>query len=73
MDREVAAKRSDVVIKNKKEKICILIHVTTPAEENITNKEAENKLIQEFTYRDKTNVEIEMYGCTSNRWCQWNN
>ena len=71
-DREIAAKRPVVVIKNKKEKICILIHVTTPAEENATKKEAEKKLIREFMYRDTTNVELKMYGCTSNRWSQWN-
>jgi hypothetical protein len=28
--------------------------------------------IQEFMYRDKTNVEPEMYDCTSNIWSQWN-
>jgi len=28
--------------------------------------------IQEFVYRDKTNVEPEMYDCTSNNWSHWN-
>ena len=28
--------------------------------------------IQEFIYRDKTNVEPEMYDCTSNNWSHWN-
>jgi len=28
--------------------------------------------IQEFMYRDTTNVEPEMYGCTSNNWSHWN-
>jgi hypothetical protein len=28
--------------------------------------------IQEFTYRDKTNVEPEMYDYTSNNWSHWN-
>ena len=28
--------------------------------------------IQEFMYRDKTNVEPEMYDCTSNNWSHWN-
>jgi hypothetical protein len=23
-------------------------------------------------YTDTTNVELEMYGCTNNRWSQWN-
>jgi len=28
--------------------------------------------IQEFMYRDTTNVELEMYNCTSNNWSHWN-
>ena len=28
--------------------------------------------IQEFVYRDATNVEPEMYECTSNNWSHWN-
>ena len=28
--------------------------------------------IQEFMYRDTTNVELEMYDCTSNNWSNWN-
>ena len=28
--------------------------------------------IQEFMYRDKTNVEPEMYDYTSNNWSHWN-
>ena len=28
--------------------------------------------IQEFVYRDATNVEPEMYDCTSNNWSHWN-
>ena len=28
--------------------------------------------IQEFVYRNKTNVEPEMYEYTSNNWCHWN-
>jgi len=35
-----------------------------------------NKVIivkmQGFLYRDTTNVEPEMYGCTSNNWSHWN-
>jgi len=27
---------------------------------------------QEFMYRDTTNVEPEMYDCTSNNWSPWN-
>ena len=28
--------------------------------------------IPEFMYRDTTNVEPEMYDCTSNNWSDWN-
>ena len=28
--------------------------------------------MQEFMYRDTTNVELEMYDCTSNNWSHWN-
>ena len=28
--------------------------------------------IEEFVYRDTTNVEPEMYDCTSNNWSHWN-
>ena len=36
-----------------------------------TCKQKEVK-IQEFVYRDKTNVGPEMYDCTSNNWSHWN-
>ena len=29
-------------------------------------------IIQEFMYRDTTNVEPEMYNYTSNNWSHWN-
>jgi len=44
--------------------------VAIPADRNIVQKEAEKK-IQEFMYRDTTNVESEMYDCTSNNWSHW--
>ena len=28
--------------------------------------------IQEFVYRDTTNVEPQIYDCTSNNWSHWN-
>jgi hypothetical protein len=43
-DREVAANRPDIKIKNKKEKTCILIDVAIPADRNVVQKEAEKKL-----------------------------
>ena len=53
-DREVTANRPDIIIKNKKkEKTCTLIDVAIPAERNVVQKEVK---IQEFMYRDTTNV-----------------
>ena len=40
-DRGVTANRTDVMIKNKKEKTCTLIDVAIPAERNVVQKEAE--------------------------------
>ena len=40
---------------------------------NVVQKEAEKEVkIQEFVYGDTTNVEPEMYDCTSNNWSHWN-
>jgi hypothetical protein len=44
-DREVAANRPDIIIKNKKEKACTLIDVAIAAGRNVVQKEAERKLI----------------------------
>jgi hypothetical protein len=38
------ANRSDIIIKNKEEKTCLLIDVVIPADGNVTQKEAEKKL-----------------------------
>ena len=40
-DREVTASRPDIIIKNKKEKICTLIDVVIPADRNVVQEEAE--------------------------------
>jgi signal transduction histidine kinase len=42
--REVTANRPDIIIKNKKEKTCTLIDVAIPADRNVVQKEAENRL-----------------------------
>jgi hypothetical protein len=39
-DRELTANKTDIIIKNKKEKTCILIDVGMPADRNVTQKEA---------------------------------
>jgi hypothetical protein len=43
-DREVLANRPDVIIKNKKDKTCLMIDVAAPSDKNIIQREAENKL-----------------------------
>jgi hypothetical protein len=42
--RVVMENRPDIKIKNKKEKTCILIDVAIPADRNVTQKGAENKV-----------------------------
>ena len=72
-DREVTANRTDIIIKNKKEKTCALIDVAIPADRNVVQKESEKEVkIQEFMYRDTANVEHEMYDYTGNNWSHWN-
>jgi len=46
--------------------------VVIPADRNVVQKEAEKKLKYKSMYRDTTNVEPEMYDCTSNNWSHWN-
>jgi hypothetical protein len=43
-DREVLANRPDIIIKNKKDKTCLLIDVSIPSDKNIIQKEDEKKL-----------------------------
>jgi hypothetical protein len=43
-DREVLANRPDIVIKNMKDKICLLINVAIPSDRNLIQKESEKKL-----------------------------
>jgi len=49
-NREFTANRSDIIIKNKKEKTCTLIDVEMPADRNVVQKEAENKLKYKSLY-----------------------
>ena len=65
-DREVTANRPDIIIKNKKEKTCILIDVAILARQKCCAKGSGKEVeIQEFMYRDTTNVEPEMYDYTN--------
>jgi len=43
-DREVTENRPDIIIKNKREKTCILIDVAIPTDRNFMTKEAEKKI-----------------------------
>ena len=44
-----------------------------PADRNVVQKGSGKEVkIQEFVNRDTTNVEPEMYDCTSNNWSHWN-
>jgi hypothetical protein len=43
-DREVLANRPDIIIKNIKDKICLLINVAIPSDRNVIQKESEEKL-----------------------------
>jgi len=42
--REVTANRPHIIIKNEKDKTCTLIDVVIPADRNVVQKEAKNKL-----------------------------
>ena len=43
-DSKIMAIRADIIIKNRKEKTCILIDMAIPADRNVIQKEAEKKL-----------------------------
>jgi hypothetical protein len=43
-DREVLAIMSDTIIKNKTSKICLLIDMAIPSDENVIQNEAQKKL-----------------------------
>ena len=43
-DTEVMANRPDIIIKNRKEKMCILINVAITADRNVIQKEAQKKV-----------------------------
>ena len=43
-----------------------------PQTEMLCKRSGKEVKIQEFVYRDTTNVEPQMYDCTSNNWSHWN-
>jgi hypothetical protein len=48
------ANRPDIIIKNRKDKTCLLIDVAIPPDKNVIQKEAENKV----KYKN-LNIEIQ--------------
>jgi hypothetical protein len=66
-DREITANRPDIIIKNKREKN---MHTdkcgNTRRQKCCAKRSGKEVKIQEFSYRDTTNVEPEMYDYTSN-------
>jgi hypothetical protein len=44
MDRQVLANRPDIIVKNKKDKTCLVIDVAVPSDKNVIQKEAKRKL-----------------------------
>ena len=72
-DREVTANRPDIIIKNKKRENMHTDRFGNTCRQKYCAKGSGKEVkIQEFRYRDKTNVEPEMYGYTSNNWSHWN-
>ena len=72
-DREVTENRPDIIIKNKKEETCTFIDVAIPLRQKCCAKGSGKEVeVQEFMYRDTTNVEPEIYDYTSNNWSHWN-
>ena len=73
-DREVTANRPDIIIKNKKKKENM--HTdrcgNTRRQKSCAKGSGKEVEIQEFMYRDTTNVEPAMYDYTSNHWSHWN-
>ena len=52
-DGEVTASKSNIIIKNKKEKTCVLIDVAIPADRNVMQKVAEKKLKSKTLCRER--------------------
>jgi len=73
-DREVTANRPDIIIKNKKRENVHTDRCGNKRRQKCCAKGSGKEVkIQDFMYRDTTNVEPEMYDCTSNNWSHWNN
>ena len=72
-DREVTGNRSDIIIKSKKRENMQTDRCGNTGRQKCCKKGSGKKVkIQEFMYRDTTNVEPEIYDYTSNNWSHWN-
>ena len=72
-DREVTANRPDIIIKKQKRGNMHTDRCGSTCRQKCCAKGRGKEVkIQEFMYRDKTNVEPEMYDYTSNNWSHWN-
>ena len=72
-DREVTANRPDIIIKNKKRENMHTDRFGNTCRQKYCAKGSGKEVkIQEFMYRDTTNVEPEMYNYTNNNWSHWN-
>jgi hypothetical protein len=69
-DREVTANRPYIILKNTREKTCILMDGSTRRQKS--HKMKQKKATEEFMYTGAMNVEQEMYDNTSNNWSHWN-
>jgi hypothetical protein len=65
--REVTANRPDMIIKNIKRKQCGI----TGRQKCRTKGSGKEVKIQVFMHRGTTDVEPEMYDCTSYNWSHW--
>jgi hypothetical protein len=72
-DREVTANRPVIIIKNKKRENTHTDRCGNNQRQKYCAKGRGKEVeIQEFMYRDITNVEPEMYDYTSYNWNHWN-
>jgi hypothetical protein len=68
-DREVLANRPDIIVKNNKDKTCLLIDVAIPSDKNVIQKGAEKKLkYNKSKYRNSANMENKMLCHTGIHW-----
>jgi hypothetical protein len=55
-NRDVLENKPNIIIKNKKDKICLLIYVAIPMDRNVIQKESKIIKIQNSKYRNSANV-----------------